>query len=358
MLPDDAQPEVPALGEPPVSSSRGVHELYSLDVSTIAADARAIATSPCVVCGGTKTLPRFEIGGSGLSIVECQSCGLGFLWPLPTTEQIRSFYPSDYYGDEGFKFSAIIEPLVRFVGIRSAWFVAKLVGRGGSILDVGCGRGVALRSLADFGCETYGFEVSSAAVQGIDPRVTVSVAPSLAEAQFPDNQFDGVLIWHVLEHVPNPRAVLTEAQRILKPGGVLVVAVPNFSSIQSTWSGAEWFHLDAPRHLFHFPVSALEELMRSTGFVLESRHHFSLRQNPFGWIQSAQNKLRWLPRNGLYAMLHNRRSRGTRRFAILTRLQLWLCFVLLAGPALLLSVAAAVRRSGATVHVVARKKDE
>ena len=350
------QPEVLAHGRPQSALLHGVHELYSLNVSAIDANTPPIAIPRCIVCESQSALPRYKIEDSGFSIVKCTSCGVGFLWPPPAPEQIRAFYPANYYGDDGFKFSATIEPLVRFIGIRSAWFIAKLAGRGARILDVGCGRGVTLRSLADFGCETHGFEVSSTAVQGIDARVVVTVAPCLAEAGYPENNFDGVLIWHVLEHVPTPRETLREAWRILKPGGVLVVAVPNFSSIQAKWAGAAWFHLDAPRHLFHFSVSALEDLLRSTGFVLESRHHFSLRQNPFGWIQSAQNKLPWLPRNGLYAMLHHRRSRGAVPFGMRTRLQLWLCFAVLAGPAVLLSVLAAILRSGATIHIVARKQ--
>ena len=74
------------------------------------------------------------------------------------------------------------------------------------------------------------------------------------------------------------------------------MAVPNFSSEQARWAGDAWFHLDLPRHLYQFPLESLKRLLRDTGFAPVSDHHFSLRQNPFGWIQSAQNRRASLPR--------------------------------------------------------------
>lgn len=332
-----------------------VQNLYSLKVSQIAVDTSCIRTSPCPVCGCEEAQPVFSIEGTRYQIVNCTGCRLGSLWPLPTAAEIQSFYPEDYYGDGGSKFSLVIEPLVRLIAARSAWFMARSIQRHGRVLDIGCGRGMTLRALADAGCETHGFELSQHALRGIDSRVRIKVADSLAEAHYPENYFDGVLIWHVLEHVPNPREVLAEAQRIVKPGGVVIVAVPNYASLQARWSGAAWFHLDPPRHLFHFPIAALERLISTTGFVPVSRHHFSLRQNPFGWIQSFQNRIPWLPRNGLYAMLHRMESQRRKPFTRSARFQLWICFWLLAFPALSFSIVAAIFRSGATIHIVGRK---
>ena len=76
------------------------------------------------------------------------------------------------------------------------------------------------------------------------------------------------MIWHVLEHLHDPKGALLEARRILRPGGRLVVAVPNFSSLQARWAGAAWFHLDLPRHLWHFPLAALRRLLADCGFEI------------------------------------------------------------------------------------------
>jgi hypothetical protein len=134
------------------------------------------------------------------------------------------------------------------------------------------------------------------------------------------------------------------------------VAVPNFASAQARWSGAAWFHLDLPRHLYQFSLGALRRLLEDVGFQVSTDHHFSLRQNPFGWIQSALNRIAWLPRNGLYTMLH-RRSRGeARAHGPGLRAALWLLGVLLAPLALAATLIETAARSGATVHVVAFRR--
>jgi SAM-dependent methyltransferase len=229
---------------------------------------------------------------------------------------------------------------------------------GARILDVGCGRGVALRALARSGFEAHGFERSRDAVEGLERTVHVRIADDLAAADYPAEHFHTVIVWHVLEHLRNPQEVLLEIARILKPGGRVIVAVPNYSSIQARWAGSAWFHLDLPRHLFHFPIAGLRQLLETCGFECRSEHHFSLRQNPFGWIQSTLNRCAWLPRNGLYVLLQRRNAKERPRLPLNTRLTLYAALVLLIAPALILTLIATAMRSGATVHVVAVKKEK
>lgn len=135
-----------------------------------------------------------------------------------------------------------------------------------------------------------------------------------------------------------------------------MVAVPNFSSLQARWNGPAWFHLDAPRHLYHFPLAALEQLLRSQEFEIRSTHHFSLRQNPFGWIQSGLNRFTRLPTNGLYRLMHRSAGKALPPFDATTRFTLWAVLALFAPLAIALSVLAALISSGATVHVLASRK--
>lgn len=338
----------------PVCESRSPHELYMQPVDRADPTATQIETTPCEVCGRQSVHPVFSLPGTRFITMQCNHCGLGSLCPSPTLDEISSFYPPHYYGSEGRKFFGVIERLVRWVGARHARFFANQIRPGGRFLDIGCGRGITLHALADAGFQVHGFEVCADAVEGVDSRIQIRVAPSLAEAAFPEQFFDEAILWHVLEHIPHPRATLREVHRILKPGGVLIVAVPNFSSWQARWTGPAWFHLDPPRHLFHFPLSGLKQLLESVGFHCSTEHHFSLRQNPFGWIQSVLNLCHWLPRNGLYVILH--RAHGSMRpFTMWTRIQLWMLCWLLTPFALVLSVIEALFRQGATVHVVAYK---
>jgi 2-polyprenyl-3-methyl-5-hydroxy-6-metoxy-1,4-benzoquinol methylase len=325
--------------------------LYEWPVRAVA-DGRPLRVTPCTVCGVEQAHERFEIEGLASRVVVCSGCGLGRLHPLPGPAEVRGFYPDEYYGEPGSKFQPLIERLVRWIGSRHIGFLSSGLPAGARVLDVGCGRGVILGALADRGFEVHGVEISAEAARGADPRAEIRIAEHLRDAGYAAGSFDEVVVWHVLEHLQDPRGTLEEARRMLRPGGRLVVAVPNFSSLQARWSGAGWFHLDLPRHLYHFPLGALHRLLGDTGFEVTSTHHFSLRQNPFGWIQSMLNRLPGLPRNGLYEMLQRRPT----DFSGNVRLRLWLGFALLLPLALVLTVVETALRSGATVHLLARRR--
>ncbi len=335
------------------ADDRAPEQLYGLAVHALDAPARDV--SPCPVCGAARARPRFAAEGVAAPVVVCERCGHGRFEPMLGAETVASFYPDAYYGEPGRKFRAAIERLVRWVGARHVDFLSRGLPPGARVLDVGCGRGVVLGALADRGFEVHGVEFSAAAARGADPRAELRVAPRLADARYPRAHFDQILIWHVLEHLERPDETLREVRRILKPGGRLVVAVPNFASAQARWSGAAWFHLDLPRHLHQFPFAALRRLLDRSGFEPVSDHHFSLRQNPFGWIQSALNRAPSLPRNGLYALLHDRAAAP---FAPGVRAKLLAAGALLAPLALAASVWDTLRRSGATVHVVALRRPD
>jgi SAM-dependent methyltransferase len=316
---------------------------------------RAVEVAKCPVCGCEWARPRFAIPGLPLRVVDCTECGLGRLHPQPGPEMIDRFYPPGYYGVTGAKFVPMVEALVRLVGARHVRMLSRGLARGARVLDVGCGRGVLLSSLADRGFEVHGFEISSAAAAGADPRADIRVGKDLGEVGYPDASFDEVILWHVLEHLPDPRRTLGEIHRILKPGGRIIVAVPNYSSLQARWSGPAWFHLDLPRHLYQFPVAGLRRLLVNSGYAPRSEHHFSLRQNPFGWVQSGLNRFAGLPRNGLYTLLKSRTDSaphygpGTRA---VFRLAYWLGMPIACG----LSVLEALARSGASVCIVAESR--
>jgi 2-polyprenyl-3-methyl-5-hydroxy-6-metoxy-1,4-benzoquinol methylase len=314
------------------------------------------ATPACAACGVRTARPRFAIEDLAAQLVVCTACGTGRLHPMPDEDEIASFYPAAYYGDAGAKFRGPIEWLVRALGARHARFLAEGLAPGARVLDLGCGRGVTLAALAEQGFEAHGVERSAEAARGADRRAQVRIAPTLVEAGYPAGHFDAVVVWHVLEHLRAPDAALAEIRRVLRPGGRLVVAVPNFASWQARWAAAAWFHLDPPRHLHHFPLAALRGLLARSGFAVASEHHFSLRQNPFGWIQSALNRWPGLPRNGLYALLYQRGAGVPPPFDARTRALLWAALLLGAVPALALSCAETVARAGATVHVVARAR--
>jgi len=335
-------------------------DLYASQVSLIEPGAPR-RSSPCTVCRDEWVRARFAVAGLDAPIVVCETCGLGRFDPLPDAETIAGFYPDDYYGEPdsaGSKFRPWIEWLVRLVAARHLDFLCAGLPPGARVLDIGCGRGVILGPLADRGFEAHGVEVSEAATRGVDPRARIRIATSLAEADYPQESFDQVVIWHVLEHLADPRATLEECHRVLRPGGRLIVAVPNFSSWQARWAGPAWFHLDPPRHLYQFPLGALRRLIDDCGFACGASYHFSLRQNPFGWIQSALNRMDPAHPNRLYTALHHPAQRTVAAPGgedLRARAGAALVLALGALPSLALSAAEALAGQGATVHVVATR---
>lgn len=264
----------------------------------------AVQTEPCVVCGSMTAVPVFLVQGMPERLVQCADCGLGSLHPRPSAARVSSFYPAEYYGTPDAKFEPLVEAGVRFGAKYRASTLLKGLKPGSRVLDVGCGRGVMLRGILDLGHHAHGVEISAAAAEGVDPRAQVRIAPRLEDARYEDSSFDAVILWHVLEHLPRPDETLQEISRILKPGGRLVIAVPNSRSFQASWAGAGWFHLDLPRHLFHFSDRTLSRLVNRQGFRVTSLQHFALLQNSFGWLQSCLNRLSDAPRNSLYTLLH------------------------------------------------------
>jgi 2-polyprenyl-3-methyl-5-hydroxy-6-metoxy-1,4-benzoquinol methylase len=136
----------------------------------------------------------------------------------------------------------------------------------GRLLEVGCGRGQYLERLKAAGWNCVGIDfdaeaVAHAAARGLDVRVG-----DLAAQRFADASFDTVLLSHVIEHLPDPHAVLRECRRILKPGGRVVLLTPNVRSLGHRAAGRHWIGLEPPRHLFVFSPSSLARVLVDCGF--------------------------------------------------------------------------------------------
>lgn len=329
-------------------------ERYGIDHPVLrvpVTDRIRVETPPCPVCECETATPLFMLTHSRFRLVQCHDCGLGSLHPRPALAEIDEFYPPSYYGAAGAKFRPAIERAVRWAARRRTKWLQQGLPKRGRVLDVGCGRGTILNEMARDGYLAHGFEVSEEAAEGLHPAVKLAVGLQLADADYPDEHFDLVTAWHVLEHVADPRETLIEMRRILQPYGRVAIAVPNFGSLQARLFGPAWFHLDLPRHLFHFSAATLRTLLTDCGFEVEHERHFSLRQNPYGWVQSALNALWPESRNALYSDLKHGEANGVdgwRRFAM--RAAYWTGMPLAAAA----SMIAAAFRAGGTICLTAR----
>jgi SAM-dependent methyltransferase len=102
---------------------------------------------------------------------------------------------------------------------------------------------------------------------------------------------DCAIAWHVLEHLDDPLAALTQIGPWIRDGGRLVVACPNLASLQARIGGDRWFHQDVPRHRTHFTAVGLRRLVERTGFRVERMSHVVVEQNALGMWQTLLNRL-------------------------------------------------------------------
>ena len=228
------------------------------------------------------------------TVVRCGGCGLLYLNPRPTEAEIERYYPKQYFGSPALprRFSRIRRWIMEDYygyptsGPRTSWHrVRKLllwpekvrrtfcgidiipwIGQG-RFLDVGCGPGVNLKICQQQGWVVYGVEVSETAVAQAREFVGDCIyAGTLEHATFEEECFDVILFSHSLEHVFSPVKELAHVQRLLKPGGMLVITVPNAGSLEAWLFGRWWVPWDPPRHLYHFEKASLAKLLEEAGF--------------------------------------------------------------------------------------------
>lgn len=271
------------------------------------------ATLPLPTCKHPRSglKPLFStcdyITGETFVVGYCHACKLHVTTPAPSEDEVGRYYPARYYGSEH-RFAGVVEWLLNGL-YNYRGFHIEQHSKQGKALDIGCGRGLLLDKLRRRGWDTHGTELSEAAAAYAREQLGLPVTTeALEHAGFADDEFDLVILWHVLEHVQSPRAMLREVARILKPGGTLLVAVPNFGSWEARWGGKSWFHLDVPRHLTHFTPETLGVALNNAGLTVTGVNFFSTEYDFFSFVQTLQNKM-GLRHNLLYNLLRTRAAK-------------------------------------------------
>lgn len=216
------------------------------------------------------------------TVVKCRSCGLMRTNPRPTPDTIGFYYPDDY--------GPYVGTRVQQARPQSASWIKKLlrpiVGRifnfnmttlptmaPGRMLEIGCASGAFLHQMAGQGWQVQGIEFSEKAAQAAAQLGYRVHAGPLETAPQPDEPFDLIVGWMVLEHLHDPAGSLQKLREWANPGAWLALSVPNAGALEFRLFKDKWYALHLPNHFHHFTPATLDKVLSASGWKLEKVHH-------------------------------------------------------------------------------------
>lgn len=302
----------------------------------------------CPICEQTNTTRELDVRdyltGKMFALQLCRQCGFRFTWPEPP--DLEEHYPQSYR-----HYGWAIRTFFSLVHWRRVARWTRERGAAGSVLEIGCGHGWMLATFRKRGWTVVGLERTDESARHAREVLGLDVRVGDVDVLGADSQFDLIIMNQVLEHLADPMRRLQAASRLLRPGGWLIVGVPNLDSWQFRYSREHWVQLDIPRHLGHFTPAALDGALQRAGLRAESIRYPNLEYDPFGWAQAVMNQL------GFEQNLALSWLTGQKREKLLTPVGFvaGVLTVILAPPSFLLSAISWIARAGAIMEVRAVK---
>ena len=227
---------------------------------------RICAECPLCSAASAVVISQKARDGSPLTTVLCEGCGLARAHPLPSAEELASFYRGHYR----LVYKATYQPkpyhVLRAarVALERIRLLEDFLARGLELLDAGCGGGEFLYLLRAAGCKVTGIEPNVGYASYARDELGLDVhAGLIVDQEFPAAAFHGITLFHVLEHLPAPVESLTHLARWLHPDGFLAIEVPNFES--TCEHPAHRFH---QAHLYHFTLPTLTRCGELAGLAV------------------------------------------------------------------------------------------
>ena len=232
----------------------------------------------CPMCHGKQTSLRVSCRdhfttGEVFDVYECSDCSL--IWTLnpPTPDCMGAYYDTDAYISHSNTKQGIVNKVYHLVRSFMLYKKALLIEKHtptkpGSLLDIGAGIGLFCNYMRKRGWQIEGIEPSVKARSYAQECYNLKLKDVSHLSKLPKESKDIVTLWHVLEHIPNMNEELSLIHSIIKPGGKLVLALPNPASFDASVYKEFWAAYDVPRHLWHFKALALTRLLEKYNFRL------------------------------------------------------------------------------------------
>jgi SAM-dependent methyltransferase len=220
-----------------------------------------------VFCGEDKLL---GIEGS-FCFNECLNCGIYLLSPKISSSEMENYYPEEYIC-----YLEAIEddknPFRRFDSelalSKRCHQITKRVGKPGKILDIGCATGIFLNGMKQLGWSVVGIEPNTIAANYAKKRFGIDVIIGyIDDAHLPDESFDVITLWDVLEHVPDPNFFIKTIYKLLKPGGFVIATLPNANAWERYLFNEYWVGWDIPRHYRVHTPDTITRFLKENSFI-------------------------------------------------------------------------------------------
>jgi 2-polyprenyl-3-methyl-5-hydroxy-6-metoxy-1,4-benzoquinol methylase/predicted RNA-binding Zn-ribbon protein involved in translation (DUF1610 family) len=234
----------------------------------------------CPSCNGTHIQPLMNCTDyyatrETFELYHCNDCGFTFTQDAPVEAEIGKYYASpDYISHSDTRKGAmnlIYHWVRKLMLVRKAHLVEKEAGiKKGSLLDIGTGTGYFPHAMKCRGWKVEAIEKNAQARNFAEEHFGLYIKEDEAIKQFAPASFDVITLWHVMEHLEHLDETWQQLLKLLKPSGVLIIAVPNCSSTDAKHYGCYWAAYDVPRHLWHFMPKTIRLFSEKNGFKLVS----------------------------------------------------------------------------------------
>jgi SAM-dependent methyltransferase len=211
-----------------------------------------------------------SVSGETFQIAECGSCSLRFTQDVPGIEAISPYYKSESYISHTNTTKGIVNRIYQFVRKRTMTRKRNLVENStgvnrGKLLDLGSGVGSFVNEMKQHGWQVTGLEPDPDARNTAKKVYDLDLGDTDEFYKLSPGNFDAITMWHVLEHVHDLSPYIQQLRSILKDNGRLLIAVPNYTSLDAKEYGEFWAAYDVPRHLYHFSPKSIQVLMERNG---------------------------------------------------------------------------------------------
>jgi 2-polyprenyl-3-methyl-5-hydroxy-6-metoxy-1,4-benzoquinol methylase len=236
----------------------------------------------CPICGSENirfnfTTQDYAVSKEMFEVWACDNCTNQFTQNIPNRTDIGAYYQSPEYVSHSETKSGLINRLyhlVRKITLRSKqnWVKVSTGLKQGNLLDIGSGAGSFLYYMKAQGWQVTGIEPDAGARKNALQLYGLDTWPLEHLPHLQAHQFDCITLWHVLEHVHDLDQTIEQIKKLLKPNGAILIAVPNFQSVDAKAYGPVWAAYDVPRHLYHFSPPGMQHLLGKYELTLEQTY--------------------------------------------------------------------------------------